>query len=1053
MAGRSPKEAQLLAEVTSLRQRLAELENLEARRGPVEEALARSEKQHRRLIEIAPVAILATLEGRIEFANPAAARLFGASEPEELIGRSYLDLVHPDDRAESLKRRHKILEEGWTAPARQHRCITLDGQMIEVESNATPYDLGGQTMIQTILRDITERKRAEEALQESEERSRLIFDQSPLGTAIVDLEGGYERVNRQFERFSGYSSLELAGMNYLDLTHPEDRETSEQKFQRLGRGKITGYQLDKRFIRKDGQVVWGRLSAQVIRDAAGQPIYSLSQIEDITARKRAEEALRESEEKHRTILENMEEGYYEVDLAGNMTFFNEALCRMSGYSAEELLGKNNRELATPQEAGRVYKVFKQVYKTGLPRNLIDYEVITKTGEKKVFGTSVSLVRDRSGKPVGFRGVMRDVTEPKKAEEELRRSERKYRELVEALQEGIWKTDREAVITFVNPRLAEMLGYAVEEMIGRVFYDFLDPERLPIAREKQVLRRRGISEEHETVLRRKDGSRVSVLIQVTPLFDEQGDYDGSLAGVTDITARKKAEKALQESEKRYRDLFENAPYAYFSVSPADGSILDVNRAAENLTRYDRQTLLGLKVLDLYAAEPDGLAKAREVFQRLQAGESAQGAELLMKRRDGSPLWVSAYVEPIKDEQGRILASRSVIVDISDRKGLEEQLRQAQKMEAIGTLAGGIAHDFNNILAAIIGYTELAAADLPEDHAGKADLDQVYRASLRAKKLIEQILSFSRQSKPERKPVRIGPIVKEALRFLRASLPTTIEIKESLEDGNDVILADVTEIHQLLMNLAMNAAQAMAEKGGTLEVRLERVELDEDAAGRFVDLSPGPHQRLSVSDTGTGMDQKTMARIFEPFFTTKEPGMGTGMGLAVAHGIVKGHGGAIKVTSQPGLGSYFEIYLPLREKQVTVVEVKSDDPLPMGRERVLFVDDESALADIGRQVLERLGYLVTSRTSSLEALNLFKARPDSFDLVITDQTMPQMTGAEMAREMLEIRPDLPIILCTGFSEKISAEKARAIGIRRFVMKPIVARQVAAVIREVLDQPARA
>ena len=380
-------------------------------------------------------------------------------------------------------------------------------------------------------------------------------------------------------------------------------------------------------------------------------------------------------------------------------------------------------------------------------------------------------------------------------------------------------------------------------------------------------------------------------------------------------------------------------------------------------------------------------------------------------------------------------------------LEEHLRHSQKMEAIGTLAGGIAHDFNNILAAIMGFTELASLNGLDSDSLKSYLDEILKASNRAKDLIKQILIFSRQTKKERKPIKIELIVKEALKMMRASLPTTIEIHQNIKTGLAPILSEPTEIHRVLMNLCSNAAHAMQEKGGVLEVTLSDVDVDIKTAAQNLDLHPGRYQMLTISDTGHGIDSFVIERIFDPFFTTKKHGQGTGMGLAVTHGIVKSCGGAITVNSEPGKGTTFKVFFPTIESE-TIVESEHYEPLPIGNERILFVDDEVALVTAGKQLLETLGYKVITKTNGIEALKTFKEQPDNFDVVITDMTMPKMTGEDLSKEILAIHPDIPIIICTGFSEVISEKKAKAIGISEFIMKPILRKDIAKIVRRVLD-----
>ena len=386
--------------------------------------------------------------------------------------------------------------------------------------------------------------------------------------------------------------------------------------------------------------------------------------------------------------------------------------------------------------------------------------------------------------------------------------------------------------------------------------------------------------------------------------------------------------------------------------------------------------------------------------------------------------------------------------AEKASLEQQLRQAQKLEAIGTLAGGIAHDFNNILGAVIGFTELARMDIPEGSHARADLEQVLKAALRAKDLVRQILTFSRKGTEELSAINVLPITKEALKMLRASLPTTIEIRSRLDLKEAVIQADPTQVHQILMNLLTNAAQAMAEEGGSLEVILTKTALGAEDLGKAPGLIPGPYLELTVKDTGQGIPPEILEHIFEPYFTTKDKGLGTGLGLSVVHGIVKRHGGLIRVESIPGEGSQFRVCLPLL-KDVQVAVPKKDQILPTGREHILVIDDEVILTNIVAKALERLGYRVTAMNDFREALVLFEKEPDSFQLVLTDMTMPKMTGDRLAEKILQVRPRMPIIICTGYSERLSEGKARQIGARALLMKPIEVNTLAQKIREILDE----
>jgi two-component system cell cycle sensor histidine kinase/response regulator CckA len=403
-------------------------------------------------------------------------------------------------------------------------------------------------------------------------------------------------------------------------------------------------------------------------------------------------------------------------------------------------------------------------------------------------------------------------------------------------------------------------------------------------------------------------------------------------------------------------------------------------------------------------------------------------------------------PMKLSDGSI-GKLEIFHDITERKKMEAQLQQAQKMESIGALAGGIAHDFNNILSAIIGFSELAIDEAPKETQLSDNIQQVLKAGDRARNLVQQILAFSRKSTQEEKPIDIIPIVKEVLELLQASLPANVEIRETCESDLGVIMADPTQIHQVLMNLCTNAAHAMRENGGVLDIKLARVEVDSGFATIHSAVKPGHHLKISISDTGHGMSPKILEKIFEPYFTTKQRGEGTGLGMAVVQGIVESHGGGIIAKSELGKGTVFDILIPILNTTIEE-EFEESEPLPTGTEHILFVDDEQFLTEIAEQMLMRLGYTVTTRTSSVEALELFKSSPIRFDMVITDMDMPNMSGDSLAQTLIKIRPDIPIILCTGYSDRIDEKRAKELGIKAFAMKPFVMRDMAVLVRKVLD-----
>ena len=516
----------------------------------------------------------------------------------------------------------------------------------------------------------------------------------------------------------------------------------------------------------------------------------------------------------------------------------------------------------------------------------------------------------------------------------------------------------------------------------------------------------------------------------------------------IIERNEAETALRQSERNYRQLVQSANSIIMRMDTA-GRVIFFNQYAQNFFGYSAADILGKNVIGTIVPPKDrtGFDLKQMIDDIGTHPERYVSNENENIRRNGERVRVAWMNKAIYDDESNVREILCVGIDVTQKWQLEKRLAQAQKMEAIGTLAGGIAHDFNNILSAIMGYTELSLIDIPPDSAVRNNLKQVLKAGGRAKELVQQILTYSRQRENEMQPVKINLIVNEALKLLRASLPSTIQINHNIT-SNLAVLSDPTNIHQVIMNLCTNAGHAMQENGGLLEVSLSDVTLDADFFKDHPGLNPGKFVRLTVSDTGHGMSPDIIDRIFDPFFSTKKKGEGTGMGLSVVHGIVKSHGGTLTVDSTPGQGSVFNAFFPAIESE-WAPDNDHADLMVTGTETILFVDDEAFQADIAKQMLSRLGYRLTTCTSSVEALELFRQSPEKFDLVITDMTMPQMTGDVLARELISIRPDIPIIVCTGYSDRIDTDMANEIGIRELLMKPVVMKDIAQCIRRALEK----
>ncbi len=649
--------------------------------------------------------------------------------------------------------------------------------------------------------------------------------------------------------------------------------------------------------------------------------------------------------------------------------------------------------------------------------------------------------------------------PKTAAGEQKNGETRFRALIQSASDMIFIIDKRGALAYESPSVSRILGYPPGFFLGRPPFEMIHPDDLNLAMAEmdKVNRLANDGLPTELRLKRADGAWIFMEALANNQFDNPL-IGGIVVTARDITERKRSEAALRESEFRFRTFFNSNPEGV-AILDFDGGILDVNKALAKMSGYRPDEIVGRRVTDFIPEEHH--AFLLDAVAEIKAGILRDApVEMACIKKGGDRIPISAKGWRITDEESRPVSLGVFIRDLTREKklarekaALEKQLIQTQRMEAIGTLAGGVAHDFNNILGGIIGYAELALLNEPDDPASKkrAYLGRILDAGNRARDLVRQILRFSRRDKAAMGPVALTPLIKESIKLLRSTLPRTIRIDQSVRADPDVISGDPTQIHQVIMNLCTNAYHAMRETGGVLTLSLENVALHAPRTFMSMHAPPGNYLKLRISDTGTGIAPEIRERIFEPYFTTKKVNEGTGLGLSVTLGIVRAHKGLIEISSGRGAGTRCDIYFPLNE-ETAPGRPSAEGPAPTGnQERVLLVDDELFFLDVVRENLSYLGYRVTARQSSLKALEVFSRNPEGFDLLVTDQTMPEMTGVQLAAEIRKYNPRLPVVLCTGYSETVTEQSARHYGITRFVMKPVNARELAVAVREALSAAA--
>lgn len=1039
-------------------------------RKQAEIALKESEEAYRAAFELAPVGVgHVSAEGAYLLVNQRLCEIVGYSA-EELRGMSTHDITHPDDVQKGRDLLEKIGAGEIARYEREKRYLRKDGSVVWVHITvSTVRDSGGRPRyFITVVQDISERKKAEAALKESEERFRDLARSLPETIFELDRQGKLTFVNEQaFVRF-GYTRRDFAqGLKGLEMIAPDDRERAAGNLEAILAGREVGLS-EYTAIKKDGSTFPVLMhSTPIVRNKEAVGLRGF--IVDISERIKAEKALKENEAVYRATFELAPLGVSHVSPDGRFLKVNNRTCQILGYTRDELELLNLSDITHPEDLQESQKNISRALSGHPPQYPRERRYLCKDGSIVWSSITASLVRDSQGRPKYFIALTEDITDRKKALEALHKSEERYRFIAENATDVIWQTDLKGNFQFLSPAFERLTGWSLKEGLSFNLKDIMAPDAYETTFETLTQRISANGHQRDTYIPpliltlqalRKDGSSFTSEVSVKFLRDDQGRPTG-ITGVTrDISERKLAEESLKklagDLQKRVKEL-----NCLYSIS----NFLGESDKSQDETLYSIVRLLPTAFLDP-GKTCARIILADKIFETDDFKESAHKLARDIKNTQGQKTGaVEIFLKEVGSGPGEqfFLKEEVTLIDaIADRisdwlekkraemekQKVELQLRQAQKMEALGTLAGGIAHDFNNILAVIMGHTEIALEKGRIGEDATSENKRVLEAAVRASKLVKQILTFSRKVEIELKPLNLNQEIARSIKLLESTIPKMIAIEMQLAYDLKLIKADPNQMEQILVNLVTNAIDAMPS-GGRLVIETKNLTLDEESLNGNIETLPGGYILWQISDTGEGIDEETQKHIFDPFFTTKEVGKGTGLGLSTVYGIVKSHGGHIICVSRPETGTVFKIYLPALQGDMHQIALEAEqyELEPQGKETVLVVDDEKAIRESTTEILKRRGYKLLMADSGEEALEIYKNKGGQIDLVILDVGMPGMGGLKCFAELVKFDPQVKVLMASGYSVEGQMKQTAALKAAGFIAKPYRLHEMLSKVREIL------